>query len=189
MNFENDIQNCLTVLNAGGIILYPTDTVWGIGCDATNDKAVEKIITLKQRASNKSFVVLVASKSELKQYVNNPDPSIFNYLEATTKPTTIIYENAKSLSHNVIAADGSVAIRICGDAFCKKLIEHFGKPIVSTSANIGGKPTAQNFLQISNAIKTGVDYVVSYRQQEENLHSLPSAIIKWVEGKPYIIRE
>ena len=189
LNFETDIKNCLKTLDAGGIILYPTDTVWGIGCDATNDEAVEKIITLKQRASNKSFVVLVASQKEVEQYVNDPDPAIFKYLEKTTKPTTVIYENARSLASNVIAADGSVAIRICKDLFCIQLIEQFGKPIVSTSANIGGEPTPQLFSQISIVIKQGVDYVVNHRQQEENLNSLPSAIIKWTNGKPFIIRE
>ena len=185
--FENDVEKCLAVLNRGGIILYPTDTIWGIGCDATNNNAVEKIIALKQRPDSKSFVVLVTEEKDILQYTASPDLAVFDYLQQVNKPTTVIYEQALGLADNVVAADGSVAIRICKDAFCRHLIKRFGKPIVSTSANVSGEPSPVNFSAISNDIVNGVDYVVEYRQ-DEITPANPSAIIKWKSGKPDIIR-
>ncbi|HXL56489.1 MAG TPA: Sua5/YciO/YrdC/YwlC family protein, partial [Chitinophagaceae bacterium] len=123
MSFGIDIEQCLEVLKQGGTILYPTDTIWGIGCDATNDLAVEKIIALKQRPSEKSFVVLAASERDILKYVAAPDLAVFDYLENTEKPTTVIYEHALGLAENAIAEDGSVAIRICRDEFCRHLIK------------------------------------------------------------------
>jgi L-threonylcarbamoyladenylate synthase len=187
MSFNNDIEQCLAVLKNGGTILYPTDTIWGIGCDATSSDAVEKIIALKQRPDYKSFVILVADEKEVLQYTASPDLAIFDYLQQADKPTTVIYEHALGLADNAIAADGSIAIRICKDDFCRHLIKRFGKPLISTSANISGGASPANFSEISAAITSGVDYVVQYRQEESAL-SRPSSIIKWENGQPFIIR-
>lgn len=188
MNFEKDIDHCIEVLKTGGTILYPTDTIWGIGCDATNAAAVEKIIELKQRPAQKSFVVLVADEREILQYVASPDLSVFDYLEKAKKPTTVIYEHALGLAENVLAPNGSVAIRICKDEFCKHLIKRFRKPIVSTSANLSGKPAPARFKEVDEAIVNGVDYVVKYRQDDDS-EAAPSSIIKWENGKIIVIRE
>jgi len=187
IDVNNDIEQCLKILNNGGIILYPTDTIWGIGCDATNAVAVAKIAQLKNRPGDKSFVVLVSSESEVMKYVASVDLLLFDYLNQVTKPTTVIYNNAIGLAENVIANDGSVAIRICKDDFCKHLIKRFRKPIVSTSANISGMPAPSQFSHIDNTIKIGVDYVVKYKQ-DEDLMSMPSSIIRCENGKVFIIR-
>lgn len=186
-SFDPDIENCIHVLQSGGIILYPTDTIWGIGCDATDAAAVERIIALKNRPENKSFVVLVATENELIKYVTVPDQNVFKYLETTIKPTTVIYESAVGLAKNVIAGDGSVAIRICRDSFCKQLIKRFGKPIVSTSANIAGMQPPSVFTDIDDAIKSSVDYMVKYKQIDTTIAS-PSSIIRWKDGKVEVIR-
>ena len=186
--FYNDVEKALEVLHNGGIILYPTDTIWGIGCDATNALAVEKIIELKNRPVQKSFVVLVADEKDILQYTASPDLAVFDYLETLTKPTTVIYQHALSLAENILAADGSVAIRICKDEFCKHLIKRFRKPIVSTSANTSGNISPANFSQIEERIKESVDYIVQYRQDELTA-SIPSSIIKWERGKAVLIRE
>ena len=178
MNFENDIEKCIEVLKAGGIILYPTDTVWGIGCDATNEEAIDKIYQLKQRPENKSMIVLVAEEKDILKYVAAPDLAVFDYLKNSVKPTTVIYGGAIGLAENLPGEDGSIAIRICNEAFCKHLLKRFRKPIVSTSANISGKATPKIFNEISDEIKSGVDYVVQYRQQDETIAE-PSSIIKW----------
>ena len=185
--FKEDIENALQVLHNGGIILYPTDTIWGIGCDATNNKAAQKIIELKRRPQQKSFVVLVADEKDILHYTASPDLSVFNYLHNLTKPTTVIYEHALGLADNVCNADGSVAIRICGDEFCRHLIKRFRKPIVSTSANLSGKISPKNFTSIESTIKENVDYVVKYRQ-DDLTETEPSILIKWIKGKPEIIR-
>ena len=177
--FKDDVEKTLAVLQSGGIILYPTDTIWGIGCDATNFAAVEKIIQLKQRPKQKSFVVLVADEKDILRYTAMPDLSVFDYLQTVIKPTTVIYEHALGLADNVCNDDGSVAIRICHDAFCK--------PIVSTSANISGKSSPKNFTSIETIIKDNVDYIVNYRQ-DDFAESESSSIIKWKNGKPEIIR-
>ncbi|MBO9573071.1 MAG: Sua5/YciO/YrdC/YwlC family protein, partial [Chitinophagaceae bacterium] len=147
-DFEKDIEHSLAVLKQGGIILYPTDTVWGIGCDATNAEAVQKIFTLKDRADTKSMIVLVADEKDILKYVAGADMAVFDYLKKTTRPTTVIYEGALSLAHNLPAEDGSIAIRITHDKFCRELIKRFRNPIVSTSANISGEPTPKNYMQV-----------------------------------------
>jgi L-threonylcarbamoyladenylate synthase len=129
--FKKDIAQCLKVLQEGGIILYPTDTVWGIGCDATNEKAVAKVYALKKRPDEKSMIVLVAGERDVLQYVASPDLQVFDYLEQTAKPTTVIYEGAIGLADNLVAADGSIAIRICREEFCRHLLKRFRKPLVS----------------------------------------------------------
>ena len=188
MDFENDIINCLEVLKNDGIILYPTDTVWGVGCDAFNKKAVEKIYHLKKRSDEKSMIVLVADEKDILQYVASPDLKVFDYLCTVSKPTSVIYENVLGFADNLVDENGSIAIRICRDPFCKQLIKRFRKPIVSTSANISGKPSPGVFKEISEEIKNGVDYIVKYRQDDEKI-SEPSAIIKWnSDGTVKIIR-
>ena len=174
-------------LQKGGIILYPTDTIWGIGCDATDGEAVEKIITLKERPDTKSFVVLVADERDILQYTAAPDLSVFDYLLQVKKPTTVIYENAIGLAPNVLADDGSVAIRICKEPFCRHLIRRLRKPIVSTSANLSGKPPPQLFTKIDERIIKGVDYTVMYRRDDMN-KAEPSSIIRWKNGSPVILR-
>ena len=186
-NFEEDIIKALEQLKKGGIILYPTDTIWGLGCDATNAAAAEKIIQLKQRPQQKSFVVLAASEKDVLQYTASPDLAVFNYLENVQKPTTVIYEHALGLAENVCNTDGSVAIRICSDEFCRHLIKRFRKPIVSTSANISGEPSPGNFTHISAWIKRGVDYIVQYRQNDTGIHAA-SSHIRWKNGQAEIIR-
>lgn len=186
-DFETSFEKALQTLNNGGIILYPTDTIWGIGCDATNEEAASRIINIKQRSKEKSFVVLVASEKDVLQYTASPDLAVFDYLHTLKKPTTVIYDHALGIASNVINEDGSVAIRICNDEFCRHLIKRFRKPIVSTSANISGEPSPQNFSQISNIIKQSMDYVVEYKQHDTSLHSA-SSIIRWKNGHVEIIR-
>jgi len=177
-NFLSDIENCLTVLKNGGIILYPTDTIWGIGCDATNAEAVAKIYALKKRAEEKSMIVLLANEKEIIRYITQPDFTIFDYLKDVKKPTTVIYDGAIGLAENVVNIDGTVAIRITKDEFCNHLIKRFKKPIVSTSANLSGSASPLIFPDISPDIKNGVDYIVQHRQ-DDLLAASPSAIIRW----------
>ncbi|HEU5168168.1 MAG TPA: L-threonylcarbamoyladenylate synthase [Chitinophagaceae bacterium] len=185
--FEKDIDKCLETLKEGGLILYPTDTVWGIGCDATNEKAVERIYQLKRRSDEKAMIVLVADERDIMQHVAAPDLSLFDYLDKTTKPTTVVYHGALGFAENLVAQDGSIAIRICNDEFCRQLIKRFRKPIVSTSANISGIPAPKIFKEIAVEIKNGVDYVVEYKQQDET-PAQPSSLIKWNNGNVTILR-
>ena len=187
MSFEKDIEKCLEVLKSGGLILYPTDTVWGIGCDATNEKAVEKIYKLKRRSDEKAMIVLVADEKDIMQHVAAPDLSLFDYLDKTTKPTTVVYEGALGFADNLVAKDGSIAIRICKEEFCRRLIKRFRKPIVSTSANISGMPAPKFFKEISDEIKNGVDHIVRYKQEDET-STQPSSLIKWNNGNVTILR-
>lgn len=188
MDFEADIEPCLQILHGGGLILYPTDTIWGIGCDATNESAVSKIYQLKQRSDTKSMIVLVPDEREILKYVSGPDLSLFDYLEEQERPTTVVYEGAIGLADNLVSDDGSIAIRICDEPFCKHLLRRFRKPIVSTSANISGQSTASTFSAITEEIKNGVDYIVRYRQ-EDQVKSLPSKLIKWEGGRIVVLRD
>jgi len=188
INFENDIKQCLDALQNGGLILYPTDTIWGIGCDATNEKAVERIFLLKKRPEEKSMIILVASEEEVLHYVASPDLPVFDYLDKTIKPTTVIYDNAVGIAQNIISKDGSVGIRVCKDEFCKHLIRRFRKPIVSTSANISGSSAPALFSGIGEEIKKGVDYIVKYRQDDTAV-AAPSSVIKWnKDGSVTVLR-
>lgn len=187
INYDNDIDNCLEVLRTGGLILYPTDTVWGIGCDATNPEAVQKIYDLKKRPDEKAMIVLVADERDVLQYTAAPDLAVFDHLQTVTKPTTVIYDGAIGLAENLVAPDGSIAIRICKDPFCKALIKRFRRPIVSTSANISGQPVAKIFSEITGEIKSGVDHIVRYRQDDNTVAS-PSSLIKWENGRIEILR-
>jgi len=188
INFESDLEQSLKVLHSGGVILYPTDTVWGLGCDATNAAAVEKIFDIKNRPSSKSLVILVADEKAILQYTAAVDLEVFNYLDQQIRPTTVIYNNAIGLADNVQAEDGSVAIRICKEEFCKHLIKRFRKPIVSTSANLSGGPAPSIFSEVSKDIISKVDYTVQYRKDEETA-AIPSQIIRWVNGSVVIIRK
>lgn len=188
ISFENDIATCLTTLRSGGLILYPTDTVWGIGCDATNEEAVAKIYALKKREDGKSMIVLLADEKELPKYVSQPNPKVYDYIKGVHKPTTVIYEGGTGLAKNMIQGDGSIAIRITSDAFCRQLVGRFGKPLVSTSANISGYPPPVLFEDIDVEIKKGVDYIVQHRQ-DDTTAALPSTIVKWnADGSLTIIR-
>jgi L-threonylcarbamoyladenylate synthase len=187
-DFTNDIEQCLIVLRNGGTIVYPTDTIWGIGCDATNAAAVEKVISIKNRPQHKSFVVLVADENDILKYTASPDLEVFNYLEKTTRPTTVIYEHAIGLADNAIAADGSIAIRIVKDAFCRHLIKRFRKPLLSTSANLSGHPAPAFFPEIDREIVENVDFVVEHRRNDTT-PAQPSSIIKCGDkGKFTIVR-
>jgi len=186
--FGDDIEKCLEVLRKGGNILYPTDTIWGIGCDATDANAVEKVIRIKSRPLNKSFVVLVADEQDVLKYTAAPDLEVFNYLAKVSKPTTVIYPNAIGLADQVVAPDGSVAIRIVQDAFCRHLIRRLRKPLLSTSANVSGDPSPAIFNEIAARIRAIVDYVVSYRQNDTST-AIPSSIIQWkTDGQFTVIR-
>lgn len=187
LNFDIDVNNCITTLKRGGIILYPTDTIWGIGCDATNEAAVRKIFSIKKRNESKALIVLASSKQEVQQYTSIKDVSIFEYLKFAQKPTTVIYEHGIHLAKNLLAEDASVGIRICKDPFCVSVIQGFGKPIVSTSANFSGSTAPHFFKKIEEAIKLQVDYIVQYRQEDETPKEA-SAIIRWVNGAVEIIR-
>lgn len=161
---REDMNKALETLKNGGLILYPTDTIWGIGCDATNPEAVEKVFALKGRDPQKSMIVLLHNDNQLASYVNDIPEVAYELIEYSEKPLTIVYSNAKNLAPNVLAADGSVGIRVVRHPFCEQLLQRFRKPIVSTSANISGEASPANFEQISESIKTGVDYVVQYDQ-------------------------
>ncbi|RQO32664.1 threonylcarbamoyl-AMP synthase [Taibaiella sp. KBW10] len=182
------VNRAIEVLSAGGLILYPTDTVWGIGCDATNEAAVQKIFALKQRADSKSLIILLPDVKSVFNYVANPLPDLVGLLNTFDRPTTVIYPQAVGLAGNAIHSDGTVAIRVTADAFCKTLLKRYKKPIVSTSANVSGKPTPQVFTDIEEHIKKGVDYIAEYRQEETTIHA-PSRIIRWLEdGSIVVIR-
>jgi L-threonylcarbamoyladenylate synthase len=187
-DLENDINACLAILRSGGLILYPTDTIWGIGCDATNPEAVSKVYALKQRAETKSLIVLMADQRDILKYTSQPDLNIFEFLKTVRKPTTVIYEGAIGLASNLINADGTIGIRLVNDDFCRHLIKRFRKPLVSTSANVSGEPAPKNFRDIKDKIRSGVDYIAYHRRNDENPHE-PSAIIKWnPDGSTTVIR-
>lgn len=186
--FEDDIARSLEVLKSGGTILYPTDTIWGLGCDATNGEAVRKIYNIKKRDDSKSLIVLVADERDILQLVAAPDLQAFDYLAGQDRPTTMIFEGAIGLPDNLVASNGSIAIRIVQDEFCRHLIRRLRKPLVSTSANISGEPSPQHFAEVSPAIKEAVDYVVHWRQ-EDSSPAQPSRIVKWNrDGSVTVIR-
>ena len=185
--FETEVEEALDVLKKGGVILYPTDTIWGIGCDATSEEAVMRIYQLKKREDSKSMIILMADEREVLQYVAAPDLAVFDFLEEQTRPTTVIFEGAIGLPSNLIAADGSIAIRIVKDPFCRHLIRRLRKPIVSTSANISGQASPASFADIPQQVIKAVDHVVKWRQDDHS-NSLPSQIIRWVNGRVEYIR-
>lgn len=171
-----EVNQAIAVLEKGGLILYPTDTVWGIGCDATNSEAVKKIYDLKRREDSKAMICLVANDFMLEKHVTEVPEAAWDIIDLSTKPTTIIYDKPRGIAANLIASDDTLAIRVASDKFCRYLIKKFKRPIVSTSANISGFPTPQSFDKISDDILKGVDYVVNLNRSAKN--QVPSAIIK-----------
>lgn len=189
MTQEQDIKNAVQVLKEGGVILYPTDTVWGIGCDATNAEAVAKVYKIKHRDDSKALICLVDSDARLQRYVRNVPAVAWDLLDAAIKPTTVILDGAVNLAPNLIAEDGSIALRITKEPFSKELCYRFQKALVSTSANISGQPAAQNYADISQELLDSVDYVCFSRRQEHKPHT-PSSIIKLKpDGEVTIIRK
>ena len=176
-DFNEDIKNACDVLMKGGIILYPTDTIWGIGCDATNEEAVQRIFSLKQRSDNKAMLVLVDLPAKLEAYVFEVPEIAWDLIELADKPLTIIYPGGKNLAAGLLADDRSIGIRVTNEQFSKKLCERFRKPLVSTSANISGQPSPSSFDEISEEVRNGVDYIVKYRR-EEKIKCEPSGIIR-----------
>ncbi len=180
-DFSADIKQAVIVLKEGGIILYPTDTIWGIGCDATNQEAVKRIYNLKNREDSKSMLVLLDHEGRLERYITEVPDIAFELIGVSDKPLTIIYPGARNLAPNLVAGDGSIGIRITTEDFSRNLVGRLGRPLVSTSANISGKPSPACFEEISEDILKGVDYVVRYRQ-EDHSKSSPSSIIKLGPG-------
>ena len=186
---EEDIKKALEVLRNGGVILYPTDTIWGMGCDATNEEAAAKIYAIKKRSDSKSMLVLMENINLLERYVEEVPAIAYDLIEVTDKPMTIIYPGARNLAKNLIAEDGTIGIRITSENFTRQLIQRFRKPVVSTSANISGEPSPATFADISEEIKAAADYVVKYRQDDLTPAS-PSGIIKLgVGGQIEILRK
>lgn len=186
---QDDIKKAFEVLRDGGVILYPTDTVWGIGCDATNAEAVRRVYDIKKREDSKALLVLVDSPVKVDFYVRDVPEVAWDLIELSEKPLTIIYDNARNLASNLVAEDGSIGIRVTNEDFSRSLCQRFRKAIVSTSANISGQPTPSNFSEISEDVKSQVDYIVGYRQDDMN-HPKPSSILKLGEGAEIkVIRE
>jgi len=174
---DDDLKKSCEVLRNGGVILYPTDTIWGIGCDATNEDAVKRIYKIKRRSDSKSMLTLLDSPAQLSHYVDDLPEVAFDLINNSNKPLTIIYSGAKNLAANLIAPDGTVGIRVTKEEFSQKLCRQFGKPVVSTSANFSGEPAPANFPEINRDILRLVDYVVNYRS-DETRKSKPSSIIR-----------
>jgi len=186
---NDDLKKACEVLRKGGVILYPTDTIWGLGCDATQEEAVKRIYEIKRRSDSKSMLTLLDSPALLDRYVDDLPEIAFELIECADKPLTIIYSGAKNLAANLIAQDGTIGIRITKEEFSQKLCRQFGKPVVSTSANFSGEPAPQNFSEINSEILRLVDYVVNYRKDETE-KSKPSSIIRLENnGVIKIIRE
>ena len=189
MTQAEDIKNAIEVMKKGGVILYPTDTVWGLGCDATNAEAVEKVYQIKQRDDSKALICLVDSDVRMQRYVRNVPNVAWDIMELATKPITVILDDAVNLAPNLIAEDGSIAMRITKEPFSHELCYRFQKPLVSTSANISGQPAASNYCDISQNLLDAVDYVCHSRRQEHKPHT-PSSIIKLNKnGEVSIIRK
>jgi len=183
------IKETVDILRSGGIILYPTDTIWGIGCDATNPEAVSKIYKLKQREDSKSMLVLIDKPGRIPSYVNEMPEIAWDLIELADKPLTIIYQGAKNLAKNLVSSDGSIGIRVANHEFCQRLIGRFNKPIVSTSANISGKPYPKSFFDIDEEIKNGVDFIVP-QEFDNPVSDKPSGIIMFgPKGEIKVIRE
>jgi L-threonylcarbamoyladenylate synthase len=174
---KEEVLKCLPILKAGGTILYPTDTIWGIGCDATNEQAVKKVFEIKEREESKSLIILLHSPDQLNKYVKNVPAPAWDLIEFTEKPLTIVFDGGVNVAKNVMAADGTIAIRIIKNNFCNELLRRFGKPIVSTSANTSSKETPLLFMDIDAAISAQVDYVVNL-PAEKNKKGTPSLILK-----------
>ena len=186
---QEEIKKIVEVLRDGGVILYPTDTVWGLGCDATNENAVKRIFEIKKRADTKAMLVLIDNPAKLQSYVEEVPDMAWDLIELSEKPLTIIYPQAKNLAKNLIAEDKTIGIRVTKETFSRDLCAQFRKPIVSTSANVSGNATPSNFSQITPEIKSAVDYVVNFRQNDVSKPK-PSSIIKLGKGGLFqLVRE
>lgn len=174
---KDDLDTIINTLDEGGVILYPTDTIWGLGCDALNEEAIDKVYEIKKRPKDNPLIIIASSIDMIKSYVATMHPKIETLLVYHERPLTVVYEKAANLPENLIQADGSVAIRLVKDEFCRQMIEELGRPIVSTSANMSGEPFPSNFGQISSDIISQADYIVKYRQDDKELNE-PSALIK-----------
>ena len=181
MEFTEDIKEACRIMNEGGVILYPTDTIWGIGCDATNPEAVHKVYEIKKRIDSKALIVLVDSSVKVDFYVSDVPQVAWDLIDLTDKPLTIIYDGARNMATNLLAEDGSVGIRVTNEQFSRQLCQRFRKAIVSTSANISGQPSPANFSEISEEIKSAVDYIVKFKQDDLS-PAKPSSIIKLGKG-------
>ncbi len=185
---HNELKKAVEVMRQGGVILYPTDTVWGIGCDATKPEAIARIYEIKRRVESKSMIVLVDSMAKVEGYVSEVPDIAWDLVEVADKPLTIIYDKVRNLPENLVAEDGSIAIRITKEKFSQELCRMMRVPVVSTSANVSGEPTPRNFFEISDEILNAVDFVVDFRREEEVL-PLPSSIIKLgTKGQVKVIR-
>ena len=184
--YEQELWKTVEILRSGGTILYPTDTIWGLGCDATNFEAVENIYKLKHRVESKSLIVLLDDENKLHDYVEKVPEISFDLINSLDKPTTIIYSKAKNLASNVVAKDGSIAIRVTKDLFCRELIKLFGRPIVSTSANISGDASPVIYRDVPDDLLNGVDYIVNLYHGRMNSPK-PSTIIRLFENGEFII--
>lgn len=185
---QTDIKKALEILKSGGVILYPTDTIWGIGCDATNADAVKRVYEIKQRTDNKAMLVLLENPNRLNSYVDEVPEVAWDLIDTNDKPMTIVYPGAKNLASNLVGEDKTIGIRITSEEFTSQLIQRFRKPIVSTSANVSGAPSPANFNEISSEIINAVDYVVTYRQEETAPASASSIIKLGVGGEIKILR-
>ena len=187
-SLSTEIKNCIEVLKKGGLILYPTDTLWGIGCDATDPEAVKKVYALKKREDSKALICLVAHQAMLERHVKTVPETAYDIMDLATKPVTIVFDEPMGIAKNLVAADNTLAIRVASDKFCQYLINKFGKPIVSTSANLSGETAPKCFKDIGQEILKGVDYVVNL--PDENKDPAPSSIIKLSnDGQVRVIRE
>lgn len=189
MTREEDIKKAVEVMRQGGVILYPTDTIWGIGCDATNEEAVKKVYEIKRRADSKAMICLVDTPDRVQRYVRDIPAVAWDLMELAEKPLTIIFDGAKNLAPNLLAEDGSVGIRVTREEVSNQLCYRFQKPVVSTSANISGEPSAACFAEISDEIKNAVDYVMQSRQKETRKCQSSSIIKLGVGGEVQIIRK
>jgi L-threonylcarbamoyladenylate synthase len=185
---REEILKAIEVLKKGETILYPTDTLWGIGCDATNEEAVEKVFKLKQRPKSKNLIILVESERRLQEIVDVP-PLAWELIDLSEKPLTIIYNNPRNLPKNLISEENTIGIRLTRDEFCKKLISKLNAPLVSTSANVSGEPSPKSFSSISTKILEGVDYVINLRHEKTKKYVASSIIQLSVDGKIKVIRE
>lgn len=186
---QNDLKKAVEILKSGGVILYPTDTIWGLGCDATNPEAVKRVYQIKGREDSKSMLILMENPALLERYVDEVPEVAWDLVEISSTPLTVIYPGAKNLAPHLIADDGSIGIRFTKEAFTRKLLQRFRRPIVSTSANISGEKAPACFDEISGGIKNQVDYMVEFRQ-DDNIPAQPSSIIKLGPGgRIEIIRE
>ncbi|MDR2679904.1 MAG: threonylcarbamoyl-AMP synthase [Tannerella sp.] len=187
--FDEDIKNTCKVMAEGGLVLYPTDTIWGIGCDATNEDAVRRVYELKRRTDHKAMLVLLDSPAKIDRYVSEIPDVAWDLVDLADKPLTVIYPGGRNLAPNLLGEDRSIGIRITKEAFSQKLCETFRRPVVSTSANISGQPSPLFFSDISDEVKQGVDYIVKYRREDKTRHN-PSGIIRFeADGSIQIIRK